>query len=71
MPFTKFNTGNLLQVPEQFAAIDKRTLSLASLISNQDFDQNIIKSFNQYLCTYQCNYSALNILYTVLLCFLN
>ena len=35
MPFTKFNSRNLLQVPE------KRTFSLASLVSNQGFDQNI------------------------------
>ena len=34
MPFTKFNSRNLLQVPE------KRTFSLASLVSNQGFDQN-------------------------------
>lgn len=35
MPFTKFNSRNLLQVPE------KRTFSLASLVSKQGFDQNI------------------------------
>ena len=44
MPFTKFNSGNLLQVPE------KRTFSLASLVSNQGFDQNINLQYSREYC---------------------